>query len=135
MDARRGLTGSEADERLRELFLAAGPEQAPDDLEQRVLHRLERSTTVVASLDKPIISRAAWSVMALGALGAGAYLWTSGANTTGTGWSDQLRDMVPEFSLTSLFTSPWLLAATGGAMVLFALDTLLTRPRLSAQPH
>lgn len=135
MDARRGLTGPEADKLLRDLFLEAGAEQAPADLEERVLHQLGRASRSVTVREKPIIPRAVWFLMAIGVVALTAYLWRADATAPGTHWVDQLMTRVPEFPLTGVFMSPWVLATCAGAVFLFALDTLLTRVRLSPQLH
>jgi len=66
MDAPHQLKEAEADRKLRDLFLKAGPLKAPEGLEARILGQLAANRARPVIVDRPLIGDRTW--IALGAV-------------------------------------------------------------------
>ncbi len=117
------------DDRLRQLFQAAGPLVAADGLEARVLARLDQSPASAPALSQPLVSRWAW----LAAAAAVALLLTWGVLSGPEGTSVRSFPWPELDVLRSLTTSRWTLMGMLCGALLLLLDTMLDRRRATVR--
>lgn len=125
MDTDQRLSGQEADERLRKLFQAAGPLTAADDLEARVLSRLNEAPAAAPVVVRPLVGRWGWvAVAAVLAL----LIWSVSSGSPSPAGPSLPEIRLPDMdAVLRVATSRWtLMGALCGALLLL-LDTLLRR--------
>lgn len=115
------MNEQDADKLLRGLFQQAGPLQAPEGLDARILQRLAVTPKAAPVPDKPLLPT--WTWIGGGLVLAGlAFLPGGNASTT---WMDRL----PSFDLDKILTSPWLMMGSATCAALLGLDAWLNRRR------
>jgi hypothetical protein len=130
MDAPRRLTDPEADRKLRDLFAQAGPLQAPEDMEARVLRQLAAQPVSRIVEDAPLIGRNAW--LTVGALFVGLLISTFLAPAARSTGSDMVQRYLQNLRLPdpgALLTSPWALMALACAAIFLGMEAFLFRPQ------
>lgn len=115
------MNEQDADKLLRELFQQAGPLQAPEGLDARILQRLAVTPKTAPIPEKPLLP--AWAWAAGGLLLAGLVFVPGGSAFTG--WMDRL----PSFDLDKVLASPWLMMGSVTCAALLGLDAWLNRRR------
>ena len=127
MDAPLDPEQARADERLRELFHAAGPLEAPLGMDARIMQRIAITPAAPVVVAAPLLPKWTWL---LGAALLAAVLYVA-FNTTGS--SDTWVQRIPSFHLGAVLTSKWVLSGLVVVGALLALEAwLVTRNRSEA---
>lgn len=128
MDAHRRLKEDEADKALRALFVAAGRVEAPSSIDARILQRIALAPKPITP-EPALLPKWVWIAAALAFGGLVVFLLANDQAASGPGYLNNLFKGLPEFSLTNVLTSPWLLMTLLTVGGLMALDVFLVRGR------
>jgi hypothetical protein len=128
MDAPHQLKEAEADRKLRDLFLKAGPLQAPEGLEARILGQLAANRARPVIVDRPLIGDRTW--IALGAVFLVAVVTSMLAPTAAAVRESSYLPHLPTLSwsqLSAVLTSPWAFMVLVCSGVFLAFEAYLFR--------
>ncbi len=135
MDAHPGMTDQEADRRLRGLFQQAGPLEAPDALEQRIMGALAEEPRPMVT-EAPLLPRWVWPL--LGAFFLALMVLSARYHGPADTAPDLVEQAVQRLRTLSLpaWTGAMQVKLVAMAIVLLAgVELVLRRPRTSAVEH